>query len=404
MVKNTAGQVIGAQMTSATDGSAFTGAVTVYVTGDAGTQAVGSVGAGACTHEGNGFHTYAPAQAETNYAHVAFTFIGTGAIPATVQVYPRAAVQDANVTQIDGLATNGNNATLNLKQLNIVNSAGSALVAQSTGGNGNGADIRGNGSGHGLYLVGESTGAGLACYSTGAQVAAIVQALASDKSALYLRGHGGGAGLLAQGGAAADSGATGQGHGFAVYGGDGAGQAHGIYGIGGGTGNGVGIKGDGATSGAGIGGLGGATTGAGIRGSAANANSAGIEGQGNGSGPGLRAIGGATGAGLQLDGGSTSGFGLHLNPTGGSAAVSGSIINDAAADAILDRAIAEPSARPSWASFSLRGFIQWVGAISLNKITQTSTTQTLRNDADVATIATVTVSDDGTTTTKGKAV
>lgn len=85
--KNVASQVIGAQMVSATDGSAFTGSVTVYVTGDAGTQAIGSVGSGACTHEGNGFHTYAPAQAETNYDHVAFTFIGTGAVPGTVQVF-----------------------------------------------------------------------------------------------------------------------------------------------------------------------------------------------------------------------------------------------------------------------------------------------------------------------------
>lgn len=74
-------------MVSATDGSAFTGSVTVSVTGDAGTQATGSVGAGACTHEGNGYHTYAPAQAETNYDLIAFTFTGTGAIPATVQVY-----------------------------------------------------------------------------------------------------------------------------------------------------------------------------------------------------------------------------------------------------------------------------------------------------------------------------
>lgn len=87
MKKNTASQVVGAQMVSATDGSAFTGSVTCYVTGDGGTQAAGSVGSGACTHEGNGFHTYAPAQAETNYDHVAFTFTGSGAVPATVQVY-----------------------------------------------------------------------------------------------------------------------------------------------------------------------------------------------------------------------------------------------------------------------------------------------------------------------------
>lgn len=87
MKKNVASQVVGAQMISASDGSAFSGSVTVYVTGDAGTQAVGSVSSGACTSEGNGFYTYAPAQAETNYDHVAFTFIGTGAIPTTVQVY-----------------------------------------------------------------------------------------------------------------------------------------------------------------------------------------------------------------------------------------------------------------------------------------------------------------------------
>lgn len=87
MKKNVASQVIGAQMVSATDGSAFTGSVTVSVTGDGGTQATGSVGSGACTHEGNGYHTYAPAQAETNYDIIAFTFTGTGAIPVTVQVY-----------------------------------------------------------------------------------------------------------------------------------------------------------------------------------------------------------------------------------------------------------------------------------------------------------------------------
>lgn len=103
MIKNTAGQKIGAQMVSATDGSAFTGSVTVAVTIDAGTQATGSVGSGACTHEGNGYHTYAPAQAETNGTLIAFTFTGTGAVPATVQVFttgydPTATAIAANVT------------------------------------------------------------------------------------------------------------------------------------------------------------------------------------------------------------------------------------------------------------------------------------------------------------------
>lgn len=99
MQKNVSGQKIGVQMVSASDGSAFTGSVTVYVTGDAGTQSVGSVGSGACTHEGNGYHTYAPAQAETNYDLIAFTFVGTGAVPVTLQVYTRI---DANVIQISG--------------------------------------------------------------------------------------------------------------------------------------------------------------------------------------------------------------------------------------------------------------------------------------------------------------
>lgn len=87
MKKNVAGQKVGAQLTSASDGSSFAGTVTVYVTGDAGTQALGSVGAGVCTNEGNGYYTYAPAQAETNYDLIAFTFIGAGAVAATVQVY-----------------------------------------------------------------------------------------------------------------------------------------------------------------------------------------------------------------------------------------------------------------------------------------------------------------------------
>lgn len=83
MRKNTASQTIGAQVINATTGAAFTGSVTAIVTGDGGTQG----GGGACTHEGNGFHTYLPTQAETNYDHVAFTFTGSGAIPVTVQVY-----------------------------------------------------------------------------------------------------------------------------------------------------------------------------------------------------------------------------------------------------------------------------------------------------------------------------
>lgn len=85
MYRNVASQVIGAQMVSATDGSAFTGTVACAVTKDAGTQ---GAGAGSVVHEGGGFHSYTPTQGETDAGHVAFTFSGTGAVPVTVQVYP----------------------------------------------------------------------------------------------------------------------------------------------------------------------------------------------------------------------------------------------------------------------------------------------------------------------------
>ena len=105
MKRNVASQVIGVQAITAADGTAFTGSVVVSVTGDGGTQAAGSVGSGACTHEGNGFHTYAPAQAETNYDHVAFTFTGTGMIPATVQVYTNYPQSADNATNIGAIKT-----------------------------------------------------------------------------------------------------------------------------------------------------------------------------------------------------------------------------------------------------------------------------------------------------------
>jgi len=94
MKRNVAGQKIGAQIVSATDGSAFTGAVTVYVTKDAGVQTIGSVGSGAATSEGNGYYTYAPSQSETDGDLLAYTFVGSGAIPVTVQVVPSSEVLD----------------------------------------------------------------------------------------------------------------------------------------------------------------------------------------------------------------------------------------------------------------------------------------------------------------------
>lgn len=85
MIRGQAGQTVGAQMLSALDGSAFAGVVTVYITGDGGTQTLGSIGGGLCTNEGNGYFSYTPSATETDFAFVAFTFVGSGAINQTVQ-------------------------------------------------------------------------------------------------------------------------------------------------------------------------------------------------------------------------------------------------------------------------------------------------------------------------------
>lgn len=71
------------------------------------------------------------------------------------------------------------------------------------------------------------------------------------------------------------------------------------------------------------------------------------------------------------------------------------------ADGVLDRAIAEPSGIHTWPA-SIRTILQSWGVLSRNKQTQDATTLTVRNDADSGTLWTHTVSDDGTTFTKGE--
>jgi hypothetical protein len=103
MKRNVASQSIGVEMITAADGTAFTGAVTVLITIDNGTQSAS--GGTAPAHEGNGYHSYTPTQAETNGDHVAFTFTGTGAIPATVQVYTAFPQTVDNATNIASILT-----------------------------------------------------------------------------------------------------------------------------------------------------------------------------------------------------------------------------------------------------------------------------------------------------------
>jgi hypothetical protein len=70
-------------------------------------------------------------------------------------------------------------------------------------------------------------------------------------------------------------------------------------------------------------------------------------------------------------------------------------------DALTVDTYAEVSAVPA-ATSSLKDKINWLFSLARNKITQTATTSTLRNDADSGNISTSTVADDGTTATRGE--
>ena len=102
MKKNVASQSIGAQMVTISDGSNFTGTVTAEVTIDNGTK---TAGGGTVTHEGEGYHSYAPTQAETNGDHIAVSFAGTGALSQTIQVYTTFPQSVDNATGIADIPT-----------------------------------------------------------------------------------------------------------------------------------------------------------------------------------------------------------------------------------------------------------------------------------------------------------
>ena len=71
------------------------------------------------------------------------------------------------------------------------------------------------------------------------------------------------------------------------------------------------------------------------------------------------------------------------------------------ADALATDTYAESAAVPA-ATAALATKISWLTTLARNKITQTATAQVVRNDADNATIATSTLSDDGTTLVRGE--
>lgn len=121
----------------------------------------------------------------------------------------------ANVKYIDGNATNGNNATLSLKSLDIRNNTGSALIAKSTGGNGIGIDVAGHNTGAGFKVVGGTSATG-----DGSNA---VEFTGGNAAVNFTGGHG----LKSVGGYPNTAGNGG--NGFSLEGGAGSNYGHGLY-------------------------------------------------------------------------------------------------------------------------------------------------------------------------------
>lgn len=179
--KNTAGQFIHIQGVDATSGNIKSGVSWTVRRCIDGTFAAAT---GTATEDGaTGWYKFAMSQADTNGNNIGFSFVGTGAVPQTVNIVTDGAAPDvnvttiggtsqtardlgasvllspgtgtgqvditsgvvkSNVTQIDGQATNGNNATLNLKKLSIVQASGGGDAVVVTGGAASGATPAGS--------------------------------------------------------------------------------------------------------------------------------------------------------------------------------------------------------------------------------------------------------------------
>lgn len=237
--------------------------VTVTVSKDGAASAAST---NAASEVGSGIYKIALTATEMDADTIVLIATATGACEQTVLIETDPVLVNSNLTQIDGQATNGNNATLRLKMLDVQNSNGHAVYLQGTGG----AALRAyQGNTGAMVDIAAQTGIGLRSLA------------ANGQAGISTEGNGAGHGLQAI------AGATG----------------HGIRAVGGAT-VGDGISAAGNTDGSGIV-------------AAGSANRDGLRLAGSGSGVGLRATGGATGDGMYSTGGSTSGNGLRGVGTGG---------------------------------------------------------------------------------------
>jgi hypothetical protein len=154
------------------------------------------------TERGNGWYSLALTASHTDTAgDLALHVTSTGADPSdlvwqVVSLLPGDAVAiqtgtgsgqlnissgvvESNLKQIDGLATNGYNATLKLKQFDIQNSSGTAMRCASTGGSGLGMSISGDGTSSGLQCLGGLSGGDGVVFAAGSGSASGIRAYSS---------------------------------------------------------------------------------------------------------------------------------------------------------------------------------------------------------------------------------
>ncbi len=93
--------------------------------------------------------------------------------------------------------------------------------------------------------------------------------------------------------------------------------------------------------------------------------------------------------------------GAGLTDLGGMSTAMKAEVKTEAVAALNTDTYAESSAVPA-ATATLVAKIAWLATLARNKVTQTATTLTVRNDADTADVGASTVSDDGTTATRGE--
>ncbi len=104
---------------------------------------------------------------------------------------------EVNATHLNGGALSGNNADIALKSISVVNSAGSAIVATSTGSNGIGIWATGHGTGAGIRGSGASGGSGVGIVGIGGGGGGVgVQATGQAAEGFYISSNNAGSSAL----------------------------------------------------------------------------------------------------------------------------------------------------------------------------------------------------------------